>query len=248
MRSFADRPAVMLLFAVLALAGTVGIGVHAGHAIGGYRAIGSHGVASVDGTLRGFYSHGRRDHGWHWSVDVGSDRHDISVHRPDDGTLAKHRDESVTVELHDRDVVAVRLGDGRLVRTTAGSAYGIVRDVVGGLMLVCVALVFGVAAVATARVRGGWWRRGVPGELRRGTVPRPLANLAGVGAVVGFLLLCFFIPYVVGLVWWGALLVPVAVVVLVLGLGLGTRRRRSARASLRLRDDLNRWGPPAGRS
>lgn len=252
MRSFVDRPAVMLLVAILALAGAVGLGFHAQDAISGYRAIGSDGVTVVDGELRGYYqdipdrASGAR--GWHWSVTVGADTRDVSVHRPDDGALAKHNNESVKVELNGGDVVAIRLGDGRLVRTTAGSAYGIVRDIVGGLMLLCVVFVLAVAAFITARVRGGWWRRGSPGDIRRDTVPRPLANAAGVGLAAAFLLFCFFIPYVIGLVWWGSVLVPVAVVGLVIGLGRVSRRRRSARSGRALHDDVNRFGPRPGRS
>lgn len=244
MKSFLDRPAILLLLGVLAVLGAVGLGFHAGDAIDGYRAIGSSDVTTVDGQLHGFYVHRSRDRGWHWSVDIGADRREISVHRPDNGALAEHNDEPVRVELNDGDVVAVRLGDGALVRTTAGSAYGIVRDVVGGLMLLCLAAVSGATAWVLARVRGGWWRRGAPGELRRGPVPRPLANLVGAAVAVGFLLLCFFVPYSLGLVWWGSVLVPAAVVALLLALGRVASRRRSAGRAKAAYDDLGRLSPP----
>lgn len=234
MKSFLDRPAILLLLGVLAGVGTVGLGVHAGDAIDGYRAIGSADVTTVDAQLHGFYVHWSRDRGWHWAVDVGADRREISVRRPDNAVLSQHNDEAVTVELNDGDVVAVRLDDGTLVRTTAGSIYGIVRDIVGGILMLCLALICGLVAFTLARIRGGWWRRGTRGEIRRDNVPRCVGNLAGAVGAVGFVLLCFFIPYVIGLVWWGSVLVPVGLLGL---LGLLAVRRRQSSAG---RTDLSR--------
>lgn len=233
-----DRPAVFLLLGLLAVAGAVGLAFDAVDAVEGDRALDSGHTTAVRGELHGDYGWHGRAHGWAWDVSsaaLGS--RTISVHRPDNGVLAAHNDQQVEVELDGEDVVAIRLSDGTLVRTTAGSAYGIVRDVVGGALLLCGAVLCVVAALATARVRGGWWRRGTPGEMRRHPVGRPLAGTAAVAFVIALPLGLFLMAYALGLVWWGAVLVPVGVAVLLVALGIRRRRRGAA---------VSRPGAPTG--
>lgn len=215
-RAFWTRPALLVVYAVLALAGGVGLTHEAVGALRAQRAVDADRACrgdlrtdcleTVSGTLRG-PSHVRRSSHQRWTVVVrGEKTGQIEVGGGDSADLRVWAGTEVEALAYDGRLLSVRTQDGETFEDVGSGYRGVTLWGSLAVTLLVAPVGFVRHARRKARAYGGWWRsRGPAVDPGDG----PVAVAVMTPASVVFLLL-FDVP------WWAALIVPVVVALAIL--------------------------------